>query len=228
MHLFRLLIILFLLSVLRFNLQAQYDDIYVEDKTIDWGIHISPLVGGIKTMAFGLGFSTPIGPKLMGHVTASYIYMGLLNGATMKSNGLELSPRILFFPDPIDDYKGLIFGVEVPVSYHTIKDGRWASYQTIGGVVPVNYKKYENIKAKMFQTGLGFQVGIRTHKRNYRVFWQPTATLGVHYQKLSDYTETKKLDAFTSQDTGLGLYYKIEIAIGFYKFKKKTISTLSL
>ena len=228
MRLIKLLLILFLLFVLNLSSKAQYKANYVRDKTIDWGIHISPVISGIKTNAFGLGFSKPVGPKLMGHITASYIYWGQLNGESMSANGLELSPRILYFPDPVDNYKGLIIGLEVPVSYHTIRDAKWANVYTIGGVMPVRYEKYEHIKAKMFQTGLGFQVGLRTHKRNHRVFWQPTMTLGLLYQTLSDYEESVKLNAFERQATGFACYYKLEIAIGFYKFKKKTISTLSL
>lgn len=224
----KLLLILFLLFICCLRSQAQYKAKYIQDKTIDWGIHISPLVYGTKGYAAGAGFSKPLGPKMMGHITAAYIYMGYLNGEFMRSDGLELTPRILFFPDRVVNHKGFVYGFEVPVSYHTIKDGKWKSYQTLGGVVPVSYQRYEHIKAKMFQTGLGFQTGLRTHKRNSRAFWQPTLTLGLLYQKLSDYTETEELDAFMSQKSGLGLYFKLEVAIGFYKFKKKTVSVLSL
>ncbi|MFZ1358115.1 MAG: hypothetical protein WAS28_06480, partial [Saprospiraceae bacterium] len=77
----------------------------------------------------------------------------------------------------------------------------------------------------------------RTHKRNYRLFWQPTITFGALYQKLYGYTEVAQdqfndfnaIDApYAGQNTGITGYLKLELSFGLYRYKKETIKVLQL
>jgi hypothetical protein len=217
--------------------KAQDGISYSEDKVIRDGFHISPIMPTTKGFSFGIGYSRPVRSKLLFHGTIAYIPQSQLDGESINATGFSINPSLLYFPDRVDNYKGIVFGIEMPILYYKMQRHDWNWRTSTGDEETFVYQEYQYTKAHALQAGLGAKVGFRTHKRNYRLFWQPTITFGALYQKLYGYTEVAQdqfndfiaVDApYAGQNTGITGYLKLELSFGLYRYKKETIKVLQL
>jgi|GEM_PF-1344874 len=207
------------------------------DKLIRDGFHIAPIAPTTKGFTFGIGYSRPVAPKMMAHITLAYLPVSVLNGERINSAGVALTPAWIYFPGRIDNYKGFTFGAELPISFYNMHKQEWISNTAINEVSTFEYERYRNTEANALQVGLAARFGFRTHRRNYRFFWQPNVCLGFLYQQLyglkeddllPNISDIKRRDSFARQDNGFAPYARLEIVFGLYRFKKQTVQAVEL
>lgn len=207
------------------------------DKLIRDGFHIAPIAPTTKGFTFGIGYSRPVASKMMAHVTLAYLPVSVLNGEAINSSGFALTPALIYFPGRIDNYKGFTFGAELPVSFYNMRKNEWINNTAINEVSSFEYQRYRKTEANALQFGLAGRFGFRTHRRNFRFFWQPNVCVGFLYQRLYGFKEDELLPnvfdgrrrgAFANQDNGFAPYARLEIAFGLYRFKKETVQAVEL
>ncbi len=233
---YRFLSMLILIMSWSFSASAQNGLRFSEDLVVRDGFHITPVMMSTKGYSFGIGYAKPIRSKLMFHITAGYIPYSYLNGEETRAVGVSLHPAVLFFPDRVDNFKGVVMGIEMPIMFYNMRRHDWISRTSTGEETTFVYSEYQLTNAKALQTGLGAKFGFRTHRRNQPLFWQPTFTIGALYQKLFNYTEAEPQfndfeplgNVYTRQNTGVTLYVKFEVCIGLYRFKKEKIKVLEI
>lgn len=239
MRCFYIAIMLALLLILKSNIAiSQINYSISEDKVIHWGGHISPFNFSTRGISVGVGASKPIAPRIMGYLTVGAITASYLELELSKAFGVQLKPAVLYFPGIIDNYKGMVVGLEMPVYMIGINRNIWARKTTTGDLETFEYLEFNRVQARSFQAGLGAVFGLRTHRRNQTFFWQPTLSFGVIYKNLSRYQEVNVRDDFfrnnetdriwLSQNKGLAPYVNLEIIYGLYKYRKKGVKMMEL